>query len=336
MRTSVNVEILDLSRNLLGEFPGKVTGSLNSSIYSTITSSGMLSFTSGTEVVDWSTSLVRIWRTVDGERWPVGTLVPSSISTERSGGYVTKNVTLMNRLHLLDRALRDDYFSVPAGSPIMDAIQGVIAWTGAEVNEMPDIDTVTRTSMTWDPGTSALEIVNDLLDSANFFALSVDGLGGFRVARYVAPADRPIVHHFTAGEVYSFTPEVDIDEDFFTVPNHVTLTTQGEGGEDGLRATAVNSDPADPMSTMFRGLVSYTEQVDAVSQEALNEMAQQRLISLSGYSTSMVLRHPPVDLPLNGAVWLSYSGYEGRYTVTKTHIPLETLGLQETTLRRVK
>ena len=64
---------------------------------------------------------------------------------------------------------------------------------------LEDSDATLRSSMTWDPDTPWLRIMNDLLDAAGMFALWADADGLVRTSPYVRPRDRPLVWTFTEG-----------------------------------------------------------------------------------------------------------------------------------------
>jgi hypothetical protein len=333
------IDVLDTDDNLLYTLPHEglsVTGGdITKSTSQTVRGQGSIDLY-GT--VDLLSVRFRPWREVDENSWSLGIFVPETPDTGWSGLGASRSVGILDKLTLLDRAKRMDEYALPIGTVVTDAVRDLIEWAGASATGITDMDSTLRTAVTWDRGASVLSIINDLLDAINCFSLWVDGSGRYQVTPYVAPSSRPIVAEFIHGENATFIDEWTESRDLASVPNHFAAYTSGDDETEGLFAEAYNDNPDDPLSTLYRGIVSADpETVETTDQATLDSYVARRLIEVGTVTRTVEIEHVPMNLNLNDAVVFTHpaSGIDGRFVVTKTVEPIDEVALQKTTLREV-
>lgn len=160
-------------------------------------------------------------------------------------------------------------FDVPAR--YTDEISSLL---GAVQQNLTPSDRVIPTPKEWDPGTSKLEIINDLLAAINYESLSFDEDGRAVVRPYVTPQDRAEEYVYADDEVSVMVPEATQDLDLFDIPNRWILTVS-DADRDAIRAMFTNRDPASPTSTVRRGrtITEFVTETDASDRSTLVEKA---------------------------------------------------------------
>jgi hypothetical protein len=305
---SWRVEVLDLQGRLVGELDTVTGGSLRSAIGDTLRHGGQLQVESDQEPPDWLSILLRIVYVLDtpaGEMsWSRGVYVPSSPRTHHYDGGWSADVELYSKLVILDGDHISHTWAVDAGQNPVEAARGVIERTaqGSEVMLTETTETLSA-ALTWDPDTSGLRIVNDLLAAANYFSLDVDGDGMFRADPYVRPQDRGIAWRFVDSADRIHVPEFDHEADGFDVPNEVVLIGQSDGETPALTAVALNDDPESPWSRPRRGrwITRTRSGVEATSLAVLDNMAARELAEASQVADTFEVRHLWVPQRLNDA-----------------------------------
>lgn len=124
----------------------------------------------------------------------------------------------------------------------------------------------------WDPGTTKLQIINDLLVAAGYESLSFDEDGTARVVPYILPQDHPQEYEYADDAVSILAPEVAQELDLFDIPNKWTLTVS-EPDRPGISASYTNTDPSSPTSTVRRGrtIVDFRRETEAANLATLQE-----------------------------------------------------------------
>lgn len=269
----------------------------------------------------------------------MGVFLPTSPETAWDDHFTTQTVDLLDKLAILDQAVTPTMLSIPAGTNLTDAVTAVIEMSGEPAGAVNPSDQTTRTDTTWEPGTTLLRVVNDLLESANYFSLWCDGWGRYQITPYVDTKSRPIVAEWEEGENATFTPDFDHLEDIYTVPNRVICVSQATGDEEALVSVAENTNPQSPYSFQARGrwIDHVEENVETTGQTALNDYAARRLQELSSAMSTVTITHLYRPFNLNDAATFAShrAGITGRHVITKYSIPWSETGLTTTTLRKV-
>lgn len=291
--------------------------------------------------IDWGSNRVQVLRYVIGQAEPLSLgiyLIEAPVLGYNDEDEVVETtVTLLDKLAILAQDEVIETYGVPGGTNIVDAVLTLVASATNTPVSVQASDKTMPQCKTWPPGTPKLEIVNDLLEMVNYFAMSVDKNGVFTAAPYVRPEDRGVSETFTYGVAAAHKPSWASEQDWFAIPNQVVLRTRGTEGEEGLTAVWQNTDPRSPYSIPSRGrVISLTEDVDAADQETLDALAARRGSDVSGKVTNLEVEHAVKDLWPNDLVRLTTPVYDGIATVTKWSINLEVGGQMSATWREVR
>ena len=156
--------------------------------------------------------------------------------------------------------------------------------------------------MLWEPGTSRLRIINDLLAAINYYALRTNPWGAYIADPYTAPGDRSVTRDLTADAIVA--AQWTRERDLTNVPNRVVLVGQSSGDTPPLIGVAENVGSDDPLSIVGRGRViaHVEENVEATSQGVIDGLAARKLADLSSPSGARVLGHAPVPLVLHDVI----------------------------------
>lgn len=122
--------------------------------------------------VDWAAVRVAVsYQRDNGAPEPFGVYVPMlDTQTRVEGGreQVSEIVNLYDRTSIPAGDLIADTYSLTAGDTVTSLVQEIIETTGERGVSITPLGERTRTDLVWDPGTSKLRIINDLLDAAGF------------------------------------------------------------------------------------------------------------------------------------------------------------------------
>lgn len=257
---------------------------------------------------------------------------------------------LVDKLSILDTAIAMTEggmpvpFVAPVGANIIDTVVGLIESQGESAPAVePDPQTLPN-ALTWEVGTSLLQIANDLLKAGNYFSLWCDGAGQFQCTPHQEPRDRSPVYEsmqpFTPGEGSVMSPEWRRERLIYDVPNVYVAISQGDGESEPLIAVATNEDPASPYSYPSRGRwhPRVLEGVEVASMEALESIARQGLAQTTAVTAAVTAEHLFLpDMLINTTVRFTNpaAGVDYLCLVTRLSVPLDPVGLCSSDLREV-
>lgn len=332
----VRVDLLDRQERLLGTLDGVTGGMVEMSNAATVKSSGTVTLG---DVSDepWLQRRLRPVLIIDGIEYPLGVFIPATPTIEYSDAGAYVNVEMLDKLTILDRHLLADAFSVSAGTDPIQVVQDLIELAGESASVLEDTSERMRGDAVWEPGTSALQVINDLMDSINYFSLWCDTSGNYRATPYVAPASRGIVHTFRDDYTSIHTADFTREQDVYSIPNRFIVISTADGENPALVGVAENADPDSDYSIPNVGVRGELEEdVELASQAAADAYAERRLLDMSTATATVELTHAYTDLLLNDAVMLDdSSGVRGVHLVQRMDIPLSETELMVTTLREV-
>lgn len=275
-----------------------------------------------TDKIDWSSDRIRPWvklKMPDGGvvQWPQGVFLISAPSKSvGASGVAFRDVEGLDQTVVLrDNALANRY-AVLAGTNYATAIREALVSSGIPRINVEPTDLELATSRDWDPGTSRLEIVNDLLAAVNYEPLAFNSEGVAICRAYRLPDQRPSEYVY-ADDQHSVTL-VGMNQgfDFDQVPNQWTLAVSDPARV--LVSQWTNDNPNSPTSVTSRGRVVsvFDDSVDAPDQATLDALVQRRAYEDSqaslevDFSTGLMPFHDNEDvLGLN----LSALGAPGKY-----------------------
>ncbi|MEE6273526.1 hypothetical protein V2J56_09225 [Georgenia sp. MJ206] len=344
----VRFDLLALDGTPLRELDTVVDATFDYSVHDTIRSGGTITVDMP-QLIDWHRVHVQPWYSFtdenDGEHeWPLGVFIPAVPGTDHMGALSTAKVELYDKLLILDQDATEETYTVDVGVVVTDKVRELIAAVGESGATITESTETLAVAIVWEPNTSRLRIINDLLAAINYFSLTVDGWGRFHAAPYVPPAARGVSFTLASGDrsiiAPATSPDADPDPirheaDGFHVPNKVVLVATSDGDTPAMVATAVNEDPLSPWSIPSRGrvIVHHEDGIEATSQAVLDNLAARRLIELSDVAATWQVRHAWIPAELNDVAQLAVEGVvDAPCVLQKTTF---TNGLAVSTFREV-
>lgn len=230
--------------------------------------------------INWLTDRIKPWCRLhlppygenDWVEWPMGVfLLSSPTRTTDSSGAVLRKVDGYDLLQVLNDDLVDDRYTISAGATHTSE---VLTLLGDLPYKLTTHTSTTRTTREWEPGTSKLKIINELLGSISYKSLAFDEDGIALIEPYVSPANRTEEWTYADDETSLIGEDVEQECDLFSVANKWVLVVSNPDA-DPLVATYTNDNPASPTSTVRRGrtIVDFREQEDADTQSDLDAKA---------------------------------------------------------------
>lgn len=294
------------------------------------------------EPIDWMAHRIQPWihvRGAEGEvSWPLGVFIPEVTDTQHGDPHEPVQMDLYDKTLLLVRNDADTGYSMPAGESIVKRVRHIMEHNSLVPHVVSDSTATSRSSRVWDWGTPLIRLVNDLLDSINYFSVYTDSHGVFRADPYVRPQDRAPAFSFVDDSNSIYSPEFTHGRDQHKVPNKVSLVSATEGDERPMIARAFITDPNSNLHWTKRGghFTHYEDGVAAPNQAALDAMAQRRLDELTRVTSTYQISHLPVPMALNDAVIFRRDEL-GMSALTTVHAFELSMGsdLCSTTLREV-
>ncbi len=323
---SIRVERLNRAEESLGDLDGISGGSLTWEASADLPAGGNLTLVEIGQTINYSSDRVRIWWSVQGvEEWPLGVYVLAAPTESHTDAEVTRSIALIDKLTVIREDVITETLQIAKDANIVAAAVDLVKATGeTRISATASSKTLTN-AMTWDPGTSRLQIVNDLLATAGYAALWTDRNGMFRVEPFIEPAQRPVVWDFTEGEASIHSPNWEYELSLWEASNKVVMTSQANDAGTVFLASAVDTNPASPTSTVSMGRTLnpiVVENVEAASQADLESQALRRLLDTSNVAGKVRVSHAPVPIWFNDAVTFTSGGREMRAAVSRMSLEL--------------
>ena len=263
-------------------------------------------------------------------------LVQAPKDQYRPGG-VDVDLVLADKLSVLDGDTFGKSKGFDKGVNIVATVKSVIASTGLPARDVVigESAKTLRNSMAWDPGTTKLRIVNDLLEAAGYWPVWCDGFGRFRSSDYTEPAERPVVWDFADDpDKGLFLPDWT-NERNTARPNRYVCISRADGDKPPL--VSIKSSQAGFDEIGFWRATTDVD-VEAADQDALDKICARRLSAARSKGESITFTHAWVpELTLNSVITFSHSrlGRTMRGGVSRMDWTLRAGGLIETTAQKV-
>lgn len=335
------IDLLNLEDVAVGTLDGVTDGEFTLNVNATIRGGGSVEYTG--EPQDWNKYRIQPWyRTEAGdlsEEWPIGVFIVATPAAAYSDAGRAVSLELYDKTQILNDDMIPASYQVPAGTNVIEAVRAVLAAAGQTRTALEETEQTLATSMVWPAGTTRLRIINDLLDTANYFSIWVDGDGVFRATAYRDPKYRGVTWTFEDNEKSIYSPDFTHDFDTFAVPNRVIVTGQTDG--DTPAPVAVASDTSGgPFSYQKRGrwITRYEEGQEASDQATLNSIAARLLAEGQQVGSTYQIQHAPIPLNVNSVVNFRRkpAGIDISATVQTVSYSMTTGALCSTTLREFK
>jgi hypothetical protein len=181
---------------------------------------------------------------------------------------VTRSVDAYDGLQVFTDDKVSTRYTVAAGTVVTTAISTILG--SIPKNIAPSTKTLSA-AKEWEPGTSKLKIINELLDFLNYESLSFDEDGNAVVRAYRDPTTRAEEFTYGYGADGLVIPNVDQELDLFDIPNAFTLVVS-DPDKAAMTSTYINSSPSSPTSTVRRQrtITDYRLEEDAADQATLD------------------------------------------------------------------
>lgn len=342
--------VLSFDHAEIGELDGVKDGTLEFSTGNTIRGGGSMTWAGPKkDEPDWDRVYLQPWYGFTAEdgsyhEWPRGVFIPATAPTAYTDTARTLDVDLYDKLLILDRDKVVETYTIKKGTNVGTAVRSVIEEAGQDRHNIEDTTETVRTDMVWEPGTSRLRIINDLLESINYFSLWADGYGTYQGLPYQDPQARPTLRAFVDDATSIYAPDFTHERDTFDTPNRVVAVGRGDdapddGGEpEVFVGVAENTDPGSPTSYPARGrwIVHHEQDVEATSQSVIDGIAARRLSELTQTSSVVEFQHAPIQLELNDIIEFRYKDDVAvRATVQSFSMSTEPGTLMSTRVREV-
>lgn len=207
--------------------------------------------------------------------YPLGIFLLSS-PTRRDEGYaVMRDIDAYDGLIVLDDDMFTDRYSIAEGTLYYDAIIEILTSAGITQYNVEQTDKTLPRTLEYDPGTSKLQAVNDLLSQLSYTPMHVDVNGFYTAYPYRSPSERAVEYTYADDEQSITFVGAEEELDLFNVPNVFTVVRTNEE-EAPLVSTLTNDNPDSPTSTVSRGrsIVDFREVTDIADQESLDRYVE--------------------------------------------------------------
>lgn len=334
---------LDAARNYLGPLDNVLGGSVANNALATIKRTARFAMRETGEL-NYLSDLVRPYARLsmpDGGfvEWSLGTFSLATPDRDLDAvGVVRREVEAYDLLVVLndDRVL--DRYSIASGTAYTSAVESVISGAGLAHAVTPSALTLPA-AMEWEPGTSKLRIVGDLLAAINYGSATADELGVIVCRPYQSPTTRAIEYTYADGSASVRRGAARQTLDLFAVPN-VWVLVKSEPDQAALISTYTNADPLSPTSTVSRGrsIVDFRTEQDAADQSTLDAKAARLAFEASQvfeavtFDTAAMPMHGDADMLRLELPGLAVSA---RYVEQTWSLPLETGATMKHKARRV-
>lgn len=341
---SFRYDILSSANDYLRPAKSVAHGVVENNALATIKRTAKFQFEDDTEL-DWVSERLRPWyrlRMPDGgyAEWPMGVFLLSTPARSVRATSTTREVEAYDQLLIVseDRVL--SRYTVSAGVTYTAAARTLLQSTaGISTYSIPEDSKTLPVPREWEPGTSKLRVINDLLSSAGYESLSVSEAGVPYSRVYRNPSDRGIDYQYIADGKSVIAPDVEVELDLFSVPN-VFVGIVSEPDRPPLRSEYRNQNSLSPTSTVRRGrdIVEVIPDMEAADQLTLDLLVQRRAFNASQVYETMKLKTR--GMPFHGnldIVSLDYGsvGPKATYAESGWTLPLKAGAMMEHVIRRV-
>lgn len=272
--------------------------------------------------------------------WPQGVfLFTTPTRTLDTVGIVSREIEGYDQLLVLQDDKVLDRYSVAAGVVYTTAISTLIGTVSGMSAAITPSALTLPAALEWEPGTTKLRILNDLLSAINYESAFFDEAGVLVCRPYQSPQVRPSGYTYADDEATVRTGNANQTIDLYEIPNRWRLV-KSEADQAALTSTYTNSAPGSPTSTASRGrtIVKFITEQDAADQATLDAKAARYAFEASQvfeaveFDTALMPFHSNADvLTLD----IPDLGIAAKYSEHKWSMKLEVGGRMAHTVRRV-
>lgn len=311
----IRVELLSLEGRSLGILGKALGGRIDGNLGRVVRHGGTMEIALSRDV-NWDTARIKVSRGIrleTGEEllWGCGVYRALVGDEDWSATGATVTAQLLDKTSFLDELQMDRTYTLPVGYNVTQAVRELLIAANERRYVIVDSDRALAAPLSWNPGTSYLRIINDLLvDTIGYFSLHADGDGYLHAKPYQDPRERAEAFHFRNDKRSIVAPDFKLLQEPYKVPNKVIGYTRVEGDLPMLVSVATNENELSPYSYQARGgdanpgawRTETLADVDATTQEALDEIVLRRLITATSLARGVDFFHGWLPLAINDVV----------------------------------
>lgn len=239
---------------------------------------------------NWLIDEIKPVLTIDGVDHPLGVLMPASVTPRTEKSMSTIRIEAYDRCWRVRDTKVESRVYFASNTPYLEAVVSLLAECGVATISKIDTDlALAGPRDDWEPGTSYLKIVNELLKEINYKQLWFDKEGTAILEPASVPTAKNIKHSFTnkkpdprnEKEVQSINvyPIISKTTDIYQKPNVFVVICSNPDKSGPMIAKAENINPESPLSISRRGRkITKVEKINNIpNQTALQQYADQRL-----------------------------------------------------------
>lgn len=289
---------------------------------------------------DWLSDEIQPVMIIDGVEHTLGVYAAATVTPSRTQGADSLRIEAYDRCW----RVRDLYMTArpyyAAGTNYLSPIKIILQNSGAKlIMATPTTATLAEDRQDWDPGTSCLTLVNELLSEINYNSLWFDNNGYAILQPAATPTVGNIKHTLDADDVRSLIiPQMSRESDYYSAPNVFLCMCSNPDKDEPMVATAENNNPQSPLSIPRRGrrIVKVVQLNNIADETALQAYADKlRNDSLIGGETIRIQTGLLPGFGVADVVALHYGDLSALCIERAWTMELRVGGMMSHTLERV-
>lgn len=283
------------------------------------------------ESLDLLNDRLKPYQIINGVKYPVGEFIITTAKKSTRGSFSGWQVEAYDKCLLVKQLTAENRITIPIGRKYLDVIQDFLQLCGIDkaLNDPSDLATTTARE-DWEPGTSYLTIINELLAEINYSSLWFDTKGLARLTKQKAVIADNVTQSYMPGEYSLLIDEEENELDAYTAYN-VFKAVVSMPDKTVMTATAINESPFSPTSIPNRGMricapIEYLDDIasQAALQEYVDNLRDEYMLSneVISFATAPIPTHEVGDIIAleNGIYketgWRLTLGYGGGFSHT--------------------
>jgi len=205
--------------------------------------------------------------------YPLGAFFMSSPKRRDTISNVMRDIEAYDLSLALSEDRTTDRLFINKGTEYYDIVRKLMEDSGVKAFGLHIDDGITlRRDIEYEPGTSILTVINDLLGQVGNTPIFMDNKGVLRTIPYINPTNRRETFTYDGREASNILVGAEEELDLFNAPNVFTVAISNPDEEPVVR-TVVNDDPFNPLSTVRRGrrIVDFRTVEDMSSEDSLEK-----------------------------------------------------------------
>lgn len=239
---------------------------------------------------NWLIDEIKPVLTINGVDYPLGVLMPASITPRTEKSMSTLDIQAYDRCWRVRDTKVESRVYFASGTKYLEAVVTLLAECGvATISKTDTTLALTNARDDWEPGTDYLSIVNELLKEINYKPLWFNQDGAAILEPASIPTAKNIKHTFSNKkpdprnpkevQFINVYPRITKTTDIYQKPNVFIAICSNPDKSGPMSAKAENKNPESPLSIQRRGRkITQVQKVNNVpNQEALQAYVDQRL-----------------------------------------------------------